>query len=68
MSVDKPERLEVEIGESGRTFQGGNFINAIDEVVSFFEMQRDSHPRDMAELMQVYALKMIAKADSEELS
>jgi hypothetical protein len=54
---EKSESLTIIVcvGEPAREYQGGNFLNAIDEVASYFCLARTMDIEEIKKLLAVYA-------------
>lgn len=53
-SFEKPVILAVKVGNAGRTYAGGDFLNAVDEVASYFINQREIDGPQLASALIVY--------------
>ena len=51
----EPTKLEITIGTDGRDYRGGDMLNAIDEVISYFLNQSPLEHKHIAELLRTYA-------------
>lgn len=51
----EPVTISVRIGEQGQDYQGGNLLNAIDEVVCYYQHNSDLSNEQIASLLNVYA-------------
>ena len=51
----EPIKFEVLAGTDGKDFNTGDFLNAIDEVFSWFEACRDIGEKEAAEALRMYA-------------
>lgn len=57
--MSEPVTISVGIGDSHMDYQGGNLLNAINEVVCYFQQQSSIADEQIAELLQVYAKSLI---------
>ena len=48
----------IDTGEEARDYRGGDFLNALDELVSWFENETDLSTDHIAALMDVYAAEL----------
>ena len=55
-----PDRHMIKIytGAAARDYKGGDFLNALDELVSWFENETDLSTDHIAALMDVYAAEL----------
>lgn len=51
--------VSISFGAEGRGYQGGNFLNAVDEVASYFVGARHMETEDAANLLRVYADSLV---------
>ena len=51
----KHTQLMVDVGVEARTFAAGDFLNAIDEVVCYFEASREITEGEIARALRMYA-------------
>ena len=49
------KKIKIDIGEENRDFQVGNFLNALDELVCYFQEQSSSDPDDFYRALEFYA-------------
>lgn len=55
MSKKDIERIEVHVGIPALTFTTGDLLNAINEVVCYFENQRELTPEQIVGALELYA-------------
>ena len=55
---DTSRKIEVDVGGTCRDYRGGDFINALDELVSWFESETELSTDHIAALMDVYAAEL----------
>jgi hypothetical protein len=57
--MSEPVTISVPIGDTGQDYQGGNLLNAIDHVVSYYQNQCSLSNDQIAELLQVYGKGLV---------
>ena len=50
----EPIKLTIEIGEP-RDYAGGNLLNAIDDIVCWFQNETDVSDAEVSDLLELYA-------------
>lgn len=57
--MSAPLTISVEVGQRELDYQGGNLLNAINEVVCYYQQACTINNEHIAELLQIYAKGLV---------
>ena len=57
-TITTGESIKIGVGETMRDYQTGNFLNAVDELVTYFHAKRCMSSDDIKYAMELYAKRI----------